>query len=74
MFLTTCKHYTLYDDVSMLEDSIEFQRTDIHIQPPPLNQLTDEDSADEDSEVITDNLPGGVLREQAHVYTCELHL
>lgn len=49
----------------MLENEAEFQRADIHIEPPPVDCLTDEDSADEDEEVVIDNLPGRVLRQQA---------
>ena len=51
----------------MLEDDADFQRADIHIEPPPVDPLTDEDSADEDSEVVIDNLPRRVIREQAVV-------
>ena len=51
----------------MLEDETDFQRADIHIEPPPVDSLTDEDSADEDSEVVINNLPGRVLQEPAHV-------
>ena len=51
----------------MLEDEGDFQRADIHIEPPPVDDLTDEDSAEEDSEVAIDNLPRRVLREQAIV-------
>ncbi|XP_060599433.1 uncharacterized protein LOC132758747 [Ruditapes philippinarum] len=49
----------------MLEDEGNFERADIHVQPPPVDELTDEDSASEDEEVGYNNLSGRQLDQQA---------
>lgn len=51
----------------MLEDENDFQRADIHIEPPPVDDVTDEDSGDEDEVVAVNNLPGRQLSEPASV-------
>lgn len=49
----------------MLEEEEGFTRADIHIQPPPPRDLTDEDTGDEDDEVTYDNLSGRQLAQPA---------
>ena len=40
--------FTVHELISMLEDEGNFEAADIFIEPPPVDALTDEDSADED--------------------------
>ena len=49
----------------MLEEEGGFTRADVHTQPPPLSELTDEDSASEDDEVTYNNLSGRQLDQPA---------
>ncbi|XP_060552737.1 piggyBac transposable element-derived protein 3-like [Ruditapes philippinarum] len=59
------RRYTVNEIISMLEDEGNFERADIHVQPPPVDELTDEDSASEDEEVGYNNLSGRQLDQQA---------
>ena len=49
----------------MIEDNQSIQRADIHINPPPVDYATDEDSGEEDADVGIDNLPGRQLTANA---------
>ena len=49
----------------MLEEEGGFTRADVHIQPPPVSELTDEDRANEDDEVTYNNLSGRHLDQPA---------
>ncbi|XP_060598151.1 piggyBac transposable element-derived protein 3-like, partial [Ruditapes philippinarum] len=59
------RRYTVNEIILMLEDEGNFERADIHVQPPPVDELTDEDSASEDEEVGYNNLSGRQLDQQA---------
>ena len=64
-FLDHCRRYTVNEIISMLDDEGGFERADIHLQPPPVDELTDEDSASEDEEVGYNNLSGRQLDQPA---------
>lgn len=49
----------------MLEDECDFDRADIHFKPPPVDELTDEDTASEDEEVGYNNQSGRQLAQPA---------
>ena len=61
------RKFTVNEVVSMLEDDDSFQRADIHILPPTVAELTDEDSGSENEDVSVDNLPGRQLDQPATV-------
>ena len=63
----SCRKYTVNEVVSMLEDDSDFMRADIHILPPPAQELTDEDSGSEDDGVSYGNLSGQQLDQPATV-------
>jgi hypothetical protein len=47
---------TVHDVISMLEEDNAFQTADIFLEPPPVDELTDEDSGEEDGGGTIDNL------------------
>lgn len=49
----------------MLEDDDLFQRADIFLDPPEVDELTDEDSGEEDGECAVHNLSGRQLTASA---------
>ena len=51
----------------MLEDEGNFEAADIFIEPPPVDALTDEGSADEDDGWTIDNMNGRQLAAPAAV-------
>lgn len=51
----------------MLEEDGTFETANIYIDPPPLDELTDEDSAEEDDGGTVDNLNGRQLSAAAEV-------
>ena len=56
-----CRRFNL-DKVLSMEDSEQaLERADIHIESPPLDDVTDEDSGFEDGNVSMNNLPGRQL-------------
>ena len=53
--------------LSMLEDDTDFQSADIYLESPPADELTDEDSGEEDGGGTVDNLNGRQLSAGAEV-------
>ena len=46
-----CRYFNVNEVLDILEDSGDFSRADIFIEPPPVDDLTNEDSGDEDNVV-----------------------
>ena len=47
--------------VDILNDDSEFTNANIYLEPPPVDELTDEDSGDEEGGGTIDNLSGRQL-------------
>lgn len=61
MLLIFFRTFTVHDVISMLEEEEPFEAANIYIDPPPLDELTDENSAEEDEGGTVDNLNGRQL-------------
>ena len=46
-----CKYFNVNEVLDILEDSGDFSRADIFIEPPPVDDLTNEDSGHENNVV-----------------------
>lgn len=60
-----CFRFTVNEVIDMLEDDDLFQRADIFLDPPEVDELTDEDSGEEDGECAVHNLSGRQLTASA---------
>lgn len=59
------RYFNVNEVLDMLEDSGDFSRADIYIEPPAVDELTDEDSGDEDCGGTIQNLNGRQLAARA---------
>ena len=59
------RYFNVNEVLDILEEDVTFQQTDVYIQPPPVDELTDEDSGDEDEGAAIQNLNGRQLSARA---------